>query len=203
MVEFSLGRCRVRLHFLFLAALVIVFFTDLRNTALLGIAAAAIHEGGHLLMMVLCRVPPKAVEIQPFGVIIYEKEGCSRRWVQEGLISLGGPLANGAAVLIALPLSPYLPVETFLLANGALGLFNLLPVESLDGGRSLGAFLSPVLPPRALSRLLTVLSLLCILPMATLGFWALLTSPWNFSLLLVSVYLMLCLVLKNSTPALP
>lgn len=197
MVEFSIGRCQIRLHFLFLAALVIVLFTDLRAFTLISIAAAVIHEGGHLLMMALCGVPPKSVMIHAFGVVICEQTQVALSRHREVLISLAGPAANGIAAGISLLCHRWIPVESFVLTNGALGLFNLLPVDSLDGGRALWIWLSPVMEPSALSRLLTGLSLLCILPMATLGFWTLLTSPWNFSLLLVSVYLMLCLVLKE------
>lgn len=199
MVEFSLGPCKVRLHFLFLAAMGIVLFTDVRGTALLGIGAVVIHESGHLLLMLLFGIPPKLVEIHPFGVILKEPADCQTTMVQEGWISLGGPLANGLAAMVLLLLRPWLPAwgEEFLLYHLALGIFNLLPVESLDGGRALTLFLLPVLGRCRTGILVTILSLFCLIPLGTVGFLLLLQSPWNFSLLLVSVYLMLCLVLKN------
>lgn len=90
--------------------------------------------------------------------------------------------------------------SAFLWTNLALGLFNLLPVESLDGGKALASVLTPYRTARTVSRVVTVTSLCCLLPMATLGFWLLLISRWNVSLLLASVYLMFCLVLKERSP---
>ncbi len=190
----------MRLHFLFFAALGVMLFTDLRDTALLGVSGAAIHEGGHLLVMRLCGIPPERVVIQPFGVLIYERQGCARTNLREGLVSLGGPLLNGAAAgcaLLAQRLA-LLEASPFILVNGALGLFNLLPVEDLDGGRALGFFLSVRLGPDRSARIVTIVSVAVLLPLGVLGFLLLLESRYNFSLLLASVYLMLCLVLKNS-----
>lgn len=199
MVEFRIGGCGVRLHFLFLAALGVVLFTDLRNTALLGIISVAIHESGHLLTMVLCGVPPEQVVIQPFGVLIYERDSFAKSYLREGLVALGGPVLNGIAVLLALLVQRVSSIETtaFLLTNGALGLFNILPIESLDGGRALYSFLSLRCSPNRASLVVTVVSFVFLVPMAVVGFLLLLQSRYNFSLLLASVYLMLCLVLKN------
>lgn len=200
MIEWSIGGCKIRLHFLFLAVLGVVLFTDLRQTALQGIFGVAIHESGHLLTMVLCGIPPAQVVIQPFGVLIYERDSAAKSCLRQGLVSLGGPLANGLAVVFVLLARQLWPVDwsSFLLVNGGLGLFNCLPVESLDGGRALYAFLSIRCSPNTASRLVTVVSIVVLIPMAVLGFLFLLQSRYNFTLLLVSVYLMLCLVLKNS-----
>ena len=199
MVEFRLGRCTFQLHFLFLAALGIVLFTDAGTTALLGIAAVAIHEGGHLLTMVLCGIPPRGVTVQPFGVLIYQQTDCRKSYLRDGLVSLGGPVCNGAAMGLASLAQLWLgmPAESFLLVNAALGVFNILPIESLDGGRALYCFLCMGHPPERADAVVTVVSFLCLVPMAIIGFLFLLESRYNFSLLLASVYLMLCLVLKN------
>lgn len=199
MLDFYVGSCRVQFHFLFLAALGIVLFTDLRETALSGILATAIHEGGHLGMMLLCRVPPKTVRIRPFGVLIQEQSGCRKTYLREILIALSGPFANGivVAILFFTQWGSNLIQSSFFLTNLALGIFNCLPVESLDGGRALAAFLSPHIAPLRAERVVMTASLLTIIPMAIVGFLLLLGSHYNFSLLAASVYLMLCFVLKN------
>lgn len=199
MLDFHIGSCRVQFHFLFLAALGIVLFTDLRETAFSGILATAIHEGGHLVMMLLCRVPPETVRIRPFGVLIQEQSGCRKTYFREILIALSGPFANGiaAAILFFTQWGSDLMQSSFFLTNLALGIFNCLPVESLDGGRALLAFLSPHIAPLRAERVVMTASLLTIIPMAIVGFLLLLESHYNFSLLVASVYLMLCFVFKN------
>lgn len=199
MLDFSIGGCRVRIHFLFLAALGVVLFTDLRQMALSGMLAALIHEGGHLLVMVLCRIPPAVVAVRPFGVLILEKSGSRRTYWKDGLVALGGPLANGitAVLLFLLQGGTRWASSPLLMANLALGVFNILPVESLDGGRALSALLSGHCSPSRTERVLITSSLLVLIPLAIVGFWLLLQSKFNFSLLAASVYLMLCLVLKK------
>lgn len=199
MLDFSVGSCRVRFHFLFLAALGVVLFTDLRATALAGILAALIHEGGHLLVMVLCRIPPRAVEIRPFGVLILEKSGCRQTRWKEMFVALGGPLANGitAALLFLFRWGIKGAFSSLLAANLALGIFNILPVESLDGGRALNRFLSGFCSPARTERAVMTASLLVLIPLAIVGFWLLLQSKFNFSLLAASVYLMLCILCKK------
>ena len=199
MIEFRLGRCTFQLHFLFLAALGIVLFTDAGPTALLGIAAVAIHECGHLLTMVLCGIPPHSVTIQPFGVLIHQREDHRKSYLRDGLVSLGGPVSNGIAMGVAAIAQRWLgvPMGEWLLVNAALGIFNILPIESLDGGRAVYCFLCIRQPPGRSERVVAVVSFVCLVPMSVIGFLFLLESRYNFSLLLASVYLMLCLVLKN------
>lgn len=81
------------------------------------------------------------------------------------LVALAGPLANYAlafATLLALHATPALPsvlrpfvllfLGSFLMANLALGTFNLLPLPPLDGGRVLVGLL-PEKPAMAVARL--------------------------------------------------
>ena len=80
---------------------------------------------------------------------------------------------------------------------GALAAFHLLPIAPLDGGQALFALLSRRLPTERAGTVVWAFSLLILLPLAVLGFWVLLQSRYNFSLLAVSVYLMFLLVFKR------
>ena len=199
MLDWTIGHCRIRLHFLFLASFGVVLFTDLRSSALWGIFAAAVHECGHLLLMRLCGIPAASVEISAFGVLITEQSGRTKCCRQEVLVALGGPMANGTVVLASLLLIRWNGEEfhPLLSSNAALGLFNLLPVESLDGGRALACILSEFLTPGRVHHIVMVASATLLLPAAILGFFLLLRAEHNFSLLAVTVYLIFNLPCKK------
>jgi stage IV sporulation protein FB len=191
-IIFHVGKSRVVLSFWFVAGVAVLLLTDWADTTLLGLLAALCHEGGHLLVLSLFHAMPEEVALQPFGVLMREKRGLAPSWVRDCLVSLGGPMMNLLFWAVLRGFWPELAA-----AQLVLGVFQLLPIVSLDGGRALESLLSRRFSGKELERLGMVISLLFLVPMAVMGFWLLLSSRYNFSLLLVSVYLMLCLVLRK------
>ena len=110
-------------------------------------------------------------------------------------VSLAGP---GANLLIALGVLLLGQGETpFFAANFALGVFHCLPVEPLDGGMALRACLSSLLVSDTAAKISFAVGLVFLIPLAVLGFVILLRTRYNYSLLAISLYLMLYLVLKH------
>lgn len=99
------------------------------------------------------------------------------------LLCAGGMLAAGETA------------HPFFFASLGLGLLHSLPIEPLDGGLALRSLLSLRLGPRRAGRFATGVSLLFLFPMAVLGFLILLRTRYNFTLLAMSLYLMLYLLL--------
>ncbi len=96
--------------------------------------AAALHEGGHLLMMRLLKKNAGSLRITPFGArITYPREQLFS-YRQDGLIACAGPAGSFLAALFLLQ-SP-LPIFR---RTGAvsllLGAINLLLAKPLDGER--------------------------------------------------------------------
>ena len=78
-----------------------------------------------------------------------------------------------------------------------MGLFNLLPVMSLDGGQLLYILLSRRRTPGQAEKIVCRLTFICIFPLAALGFVVLFHSHYNFSLLFVCVYLVFTLLTRQ------
>ena len=74
-----------------------------------------------------------------------------------------------------------------------------MPVAALDGGQVLLLLLSCRFAPVTAERILTVISVICLLPMACLGFYLLLLTRYNFTLLLAALYLIALLLLRQKT----
>jgi stage IV sporulation protein FB len=127
---------------------------------LLLFTAVALHELGHALVARWFGIPVSAITLLPIGGVA-ALEGRPRTPFAEAAIAIAGPAVNfllavplfgltiAHALLYGLPsaatvLEPSWGTLLLLLSVGnlALGLFNLLPVFPLDGGRVLRALLS-------------------------------------------------------------
>lgn len=186
--------CRIDISFLLLAALAALLVSDRSGYLVAGLGAAALHEGAHLTVMNAYRCLPGRIRMTPFGIDILRGSGVSHSYLRDVAVSLSGPAVN----LLAAAIFAFCPGCTQVtLANFALFCFNVLPIAPLDGGQALYALLCLKWSPRNAARAVTVISFFVLLPLAAVGFFALLRSPWNFSLLLVSIYLILLLLLKK------
>lgn len=190
----SLGGCRVTVGFPFMAVLAFFLLVDRGGMAVPGIIAALLHECGHLAVLYLVGEPPKAVRLNAFGAEIVRR-GEPRGYLREAAVDLAGPCAN--FLLLGICMLWGRGAGKFAAANLWIGAMNLLPVDPLDGGQALHALLCLRLREEAAAQVVTVVSVLTLLPLAVAGFWLLLRSRYNFSLLLVGCYLMLLLLCKQ------
>lgn len=92
-MTFSIGTCRVTVGFLFVAMLAFFLLLDTDGMAGPGIAAAALHECGHLAVLFAVGEPPKAIRLNPFGVEIVRR-GEPRGYLREAAVDLAGPCVN-------------------------------------------------------------------------------------------------------------
>lgn len=177
--------CRVAAGFPFLAVVAFSLLADRTGLAGVGLVAALLHEGGHLLAMCLLGMPPRRIRMRAFGVEM-EQGAMRRSYRQDAAVSLAGPAANLFCFLLCRGI--------FAAAGGAywralsdsnalLGALQSLPIGPLDGGQALATLLCSKLGPRRAERVSAALSVLTLFPLAALGFWALLRSQYNFTLL--------------------
>ncbi len=188
-MSFRLGRTRFLVGYEVVAAITAVLLLDRENRVICCLIAAALHESGHLLMMRRFRVPVRSVIFRLFDVLIESDpvpSTCADMW-----ITLGGVTMNFLCSLLFLPLS-----RKLMLANLALGVFNLLPVLSLDGGHLLYLLLSRRFLPRTCTVILKAVTFILLVPFMTAGILMLFRSGYNYSLLVISLYLTAVLLLK-------
>lgn len=171
------------------AALTAVLLLDDSGRVAACLLAAFLHEAGHLVMMRLrsCRV--RSVTLRLFDVLILADRAGDR--ASDILITAGGVMANFLCAAAFLPLSARLAA-----ANLVLGCFNLLPVETLDGGRLLYLALCARFSPDTCVRVVRVFSFLFLVPFFLLGIYLLLSTRYNYSLLAISLYLLAVLLIR-------
>ena len=128
------------------------FFLLLALSVLLGagnvlpvlLLAAACHEGAHLGVLALFRIPVKTISLTAAGIEIQAPMQTRLSYGRELLAVAAGPLCN---LVLALLAARWAGWYLFAGASFLLGLFNLLPAEALDGGRLLYLALSWVWEP--------------------------------------------------------
>lgn len=144
--------------------------------------AIALHEGGHLLYMLLARLPLGEISLTPLGLILSLRPECHPAAGESLLLNLSGCAANLAAAAL-LPLFPGGGMAALRLSavNAALGILNLLPIPGLDGAQALEDLLVLLLGWERGGRLHSVLMRgVCLAGVAGCG-WRLFTQGFGFS----------------------
>ncbi|MBQ9861244.1 MAG: peptidase M50 [Clostridia bacterium] len=182
-----------RLSLLFPAAVIVLMSFDNSNFILLCLFASFLHEAGHALAMLIVRDRPSRVTVGIFGICVERDRGYYLGYRSQALVSLAGPVVNVFCFTLFWCL--HQPIAAAI--HAGLALFNLLPVSSLDGGEALYALLCAQMPEERAVRIARAVSLAVIFPLAVVGFWLLLSETHNFSLLVMSGYLLLLLFFKE------
>lgn len=146
-------RLRLRVNLFALPAFALMLWLEGGLPAALLLLAALLHELGHFAALRVYGIPIRRVDLEPMGArIVYDDALCPLR--ASAWIAFSGALVNlfvctAVSVFLALGFSGayQLPLLFFALANGFLALLNLLPWETLDGGKLLLALLLLRLPP--------------------------------------------------------
>lgn len=150
---------------------------------LLVLAAAALHEMGHLLALRLCGAPVRGMRISALGAVMdvgWERLG----YGQELLAVLAGPLANLLwALLLLLPARETPWLYAAIGAHLVLGAFNLLPIRPLDGGQALELLASWRLDPERGERIARLSGVICAGALSVGLIWLMHTSGGNLWLL--------------------
>lgn len=135
-------RFRLRISLLALPIFICMLWLEGGLAFTVMLISALIHELGHLLAVRLLSYGVRRVDILPMGALIVLPEGIGYR--DEAIIAASGPIASLLAAILFL-FSFLIFRNAFLLfgavMNALLGIFNLLPVKKLDGGKALCCYL--------------------------------------------------------------
>ena len=182
------------LSLLFPAAMVVMFTLDNSSLPIWCVAASAMHEAGHFFAIYALGQKPHTIHAGIFGVRVIPNPNQSIGYAGQTLISLAGPAVN--AISFALIFAAYgwnIPS----IVHFGLAAFNLLPVEPLDGGQALYFAMASFCSKKTAERAVMAVSITILAPLSTAGFYLLIKSGYNFTLLAASAYLSLLIVLKR------
>lgn len=200
-MKFQVNRTFVEIDFLVVVLYTAVILCDTSHKLLACFLAAFFHELAHLLAMKIIGESPAAVRVKLFDIKIVRRINLLTD-LKELFITYSAVFINfllsGVFYLVKKGFNTAM-FDNFIIANLALGLFNSLPVLTLDGGEGLLIILSRFFSPSLAEKIINIITFVLIFPIAVIGFIVLFKSKYNYSLLLISVYLIMVLVLKNNS----
>lgn len=176
-----------------MAVVTLAVVADKTGYAVWGILLIAAHEIGHLAAGILMNYEFKEINFGLASIDICEaSEYRPKSYVSEILIVVSGCAVNFVISLI-LWIMYILTRNTrciyIALQSLAIGMINIMPVHSLDGGKLAVLISHRYLDYKIAAKVCNILSLIFLIPLIFLGIILLAKSRYNFSVILLVIYL--------------
>lgn len=171
--------------------------TDSKGIMIYGLISAIFHELGHLLCM---RFFGYKVRVINFGLLNADMVSDEFEVGQSFLILFSGCFVN---LLLAILFGCLFVIynnplfKIIVWQNIGLGIFNFLPILNLDGGQIFYIFLKMMFNESVALKIMNLVSFVFLIPILTFGFYLLINSKYNFSLFLLSLYLISYIIFKE------
>lgn len=190
-MRFRVGGAAVTIDYLFFFMLSLMLLYN-GSATLMMLSLSLLHEAGHVIALMLFGGRVRCLRLSAFGMVMVPE--CRQlSMYQESLFVLAGPGVNLLIAVLLLPFS-----SAFLKQLSALsllqGLFNLLPVSALDGGKALWYFLQMHFRESTVIKTVRIVSVVTLCLLAGFGVFLLYENHQNFSVLLIVVYLSVLLI---------
>ena len=171
----------IRFSAILLASFIVI--SNYMTGYLLCFISVIIHELGHLATMRAFGLCIEGISVSAFDIRIIGRRSLVPV-VADVVISLSGPVTNLLVFGIFLFINP-----DFAYINLFIGLFNILPASSLDGGQALYLILLSLTDANRASVVIDVITVIISVPLFAAGIYVLLQTRYNFSLLFIGLYL--------------
>ena len=135
MIIFNFLNVKFKVSFLFLFLISWFFLYDVNNIALICFISSFFHELSHILVLNIFSASIETISFSITGISI--KKDKDLPFLKEFFVLIAGCLGNLALILFSL----HFKLKIVLFVNVLILIFNLLPIEKLDGGQILKLFL--------------------------------------------------------------
>ena len=197
---FNVFGVKVEITFWFVALITFIISLNAPSNVLVTVFSSILHETGHLLIMTSVGNKPQAIRFEITGMNIKRQPDLKISTKNEIFIALGGPLINLICFLISVVILCIYENEnilTFGCINLILMIFNLLPINKLDGGLALYYILSQKFDNLTCTKILKITSVFFIALIYIWGIFAFVSSKYNISLIIIAIFLTLSMFSCN------
>lgn len=194
-MRFKIKNTDVKISFSFFAVVLLATVSDAFAVPLMSFIASLIHELTHVFFIIIFKAKITSFSLSVFGGNIKRRAFCEIGNLKEAVISYSAPLVNIMIGVCFMLLSE--KTFTFGVVNMFLGLFNLMPFYSFDGGRGLYYLLTPALTEKTAETVINVLSVAVTVVFSFVSVFVFFNYNDNYILLFMAVYMILSLVFIN------
>lgn len=198
-MTFTVKGINIKIGFTFFAVLTTLLCFNINPAVQISVISAVLHESGHLFWLLISGDKPQKIEFGLFGLSVVRSNDMKLNYKNEMISAFFGPLVNIVIAFVCFIFYIFLKSDllvTVISVNIFLAIFNLMPVFGLDGGRILEFYLLNKMSPDKCEKIIRIVSTVIILPLMSVGFFILIKSGYNFSLLLLSCYLSFLLYMR-------
>lgn len=189
MISFRIKALLVKIDFLFVAVITVFLITDSTNYSAIALLACIIHEIGHLIMFFLVGYCPTELSFELTGIRL-TKPTTKLSSGKEVLVLLAGSGTNFILFcLLSYATHQISLVSVFAVTHLVVGIFNLLPLKSFDGGKLLELALLRFCSIKTTYNICTAIDFTAILLLLVTGVYMLIFIGFSWTLTLLSLYL--------------
>lgn len=181
-IDFYIGKTRIRITYWFVLILCVYAYFS-KNSIYVFLAMTA-HELVHIFFITLFKGSINQINLSISQIHIISQKDYLKNF-EKVIISLSGPLLNLIFALIS-----YKYNKDFMATNLVIGIFQLLPIVTLDGGEAMSVILIKY------KRLQKFISFLLSFLIFFIGIFLIIYTKYNFSLLIVGIYLIYLSVME-------
>ncbi|MEG0693256.1 MAG: site-2 protease family protein [Oscillospiraceae bacterium] len=196
MLRFKLGKLHVQIDFMFVAVVTIFLIVDTTGISSIALLACFIHELGHIVMFLAVGYTPQKLTFELTGIRL-TKPIQELSAGKELLVQLAGSTTNLLIFFFLIKTIESISfLSLFAVTHLVLGVFNLLPLKSFDGGKILELILSFFLCENVTQKICSIADFICIFLMLIVCVFMIITSKNSFTLLMITIYLMISSLIK-------
>ncbi len=196
MICFRMFGVRIQINFLFVAMVTVFLLTDRTGISVIALLACFIHELGHLIAFFLVGYTPKALIFELMGIRLVKPEQ-ELSPGKEAVVQLAGSMVNFLMFfLLAGTLKQVSYWSLFAATHLLMGIFQLMPLKSLDGGKLLELLCVRLWGERAADMICTTADFAATVCMMIMAAVMVLTGSRSLTLAIFSGGLFISLIAK-------
>jgi stage IV sporulation protein FB len=194
MTFIKIAGIEIKINYLLCVTFIIFFIFGYIENAIISFIIVFLHELAHTVVARLLGYQIHDIEIFPFGGVARIEELISINPKDEILIAAAGPTSNlfmafvGYQVYYGLSIQRELMVF-FVFSNIMIGIFNLIPILPLDGGRIIRAYLAYFIGFKKATKIIVRVSKLCSITIFLLGLYMVRYNYLNIFLSGIAIFL--------------
>ena len=191
-MRFKIKNTDVKISFSFFAIFLLSLVSDTFNIYLFSFIASLIHEFVHVVFILLFGAKISTISLTLFGGNIKRNTTKIINNPKEAVISFSAPVTNIVIGVVSLFITR--EASIFAIVNLFIGVFNILPFYSFDGGRGLYYLITIKFSDNVANVILNITSITVTVVFSFISVFSFINYNKNYLLLILCVYMIFSII---------